>query len=163
MLNLHTLNSTLNSTLDSAARQQIYGDPGVLEEMRANDFVSVFSNLDERCLARYAQPGDKVDPEAAVPDEISVTPVAIAPDDIAEIATLKRIVNGMKAEYAAYRTAGGTAQGYCRRLAKRQREEADIFARYEAELSRETSKAVWTQRNAELRAQGLPMVQYTKK
>ena len=160
---LHSTLSSLNSTLDSAARQQIYGDPGVLEEMRANDFVSVFSNLDERCLARYAQPGDKVDPEAAVPDEISVTPVTIAPDDIAEIATLKRIVNGMKAEYAAYRTAGGTAQGYCRRLAKRQREEADIFARYEAELSRETSKAVWTQRNAELRAQGLPMVQYTKK
>ena len=160
---LSRLGDGVQTPVQTADRQQIYGDPGVLEEMRANDFASVFTNLDERCLARYAQPGDKVDMGAANPDEISVVPVAIAEDDIAEIAMLKRIVNGMKAEYAAYRAAGGTAQSYCRRLAKRQREEAEIFARYEAELSRETSREVWTRRNAELRAQGLPMVQYVKK
>lgn len=144
-------------------RQQIYGDPGVLMEMQVSDFANIFSDLGDRCLARYAQPGARVDETAKVPDRISTVPVAIGEEDIAEVAKLKRIVNGMKLELAEYCKAGGNVAGYCRRLAARQRDEAETFARYKAELSRERSRDVWNRRNAELRAQGLPMVQFDLK
>ena len=144
-------------------RQQIYGDPGVLAEIAADGFAGVFADSGDRFLARFAQPAAPVDATVKPPERISTDLVQIAENDIAEVAKLKRIVNGMKLELAEYCRDGGTVAGYCRRLAVRQRDEADTFARYRTELSRESSREVWTRRNAELRAAGLPMVQFDSK
>ena len=146
-------------------RGQIYGDPVALKEAQRSGWAVAFSDVGDRFLSAYAIPGAKVDDQAATPDVIALISagvrhlVPVADDDPREVAQMKRIVNGMKFELAAYLAEGGTVEDYIRRLDIRQKAEAAIYERYVRELVREDDPRIWKEKNAKLRAMGLPMVE----
>ena len=86
------------------------------------------------------------------------TLLTVLPTDLAEVAKMKRMVNGMKRELAAYLEAGGKVEDYIERLDIRQQAEKALYERTAAELKRTDDPDVWLQRNSALRAMGLPMV-----
>ena len=157
-----TLQTSQTSQTSAFPRQQIYGDPGVLRTAENQGWANVFVSPFDRHLAKYAIPGRRVAPSdnlatlAANPD---YKPVAVLDNDFEEYAKMKRIVNGMKDELREYKRAGGTVMSYFRRLDIRQNAECGIYDRVRRELSRETDKAVWDEKNGKLRAMGLPMVE----
>ena len=144
-------------------RGQIYGPKAVLVELEANEYASVFSNALERYLAPYTIPAKfvgsrKVDlPRELTREEIR-KPVQIAESDLDEAKKLKRMVNGLKREFDEYLTDGGNVSGYLQRLDIRQKAEAGVYERTKASMLRERDINVWREKNAELRAKGLPMV-----
>lgn len=142
---------------DTLPRSQIYGDPWVIKQMRQNDFAGVFVDEGDRFLARFAVPGRAV-ASAGVPQSVSVKPVKIAAGDLVEIATLKRIVNGMKAELAQYLADGGSLEKYERRLRIRQLAEVQIVEESAKLLKNEARPNVWKEVNLKLRNMGLPMI-----
>ena len=154
---------------DVLDRAQIYGDPGLLRMIFTNDFEAVFSEMDDRFLAAHAIPGRPCFCDrpglwrVEVADALaagSSRPVEIAPDDLEEVAKLKRMVNGMKRELCAYLAAGGNAKGYMRRLDQRLASEVATLNRVRTEMERCTDAKVWAERNRELRILGLPMVDF---
>lgn len=146
-------------------RAQIYGDPGVIASMSGG--AGVFENEGERWLAWYAIPGRVVEKDIPVDDAVLESAlkhrVRFSDGDYAEVAKLKRIVNGMKRELREYLADGGTMRGYVRRVYMRQQTEVGIFNRIKDELTGEQDSELWSRRNAELRAMGLPMVQRPSK
>ena len=145
------------------ARSQIYGDPAILNEAFANGWSEVFAEDGDRFLAAYAIPGREASWEGAPPLDslMQVLPknIVIDPNDFSEVAKMKRIVNWMKREARAYIKAGGTIDGYVRRLDVRQREERRFFSRVKTELSGSSDAALWLERNQALRRMGLPMIE----
>lgn len=146
-------------------RSQLYGDPLLLQQCEAKGWSNVFSNALEQLLAKYAIPAKAVNasevrkliPSVAKPLDLSE--VAIAEDDCAEIAKMKRMVNWMKGELASYVQAGGTFEGYCERLNQRQVEEMRVRARIATELSSvkhdSEFEAEWESKNEILRTMGI--------
>lgn len=162
--------------LSFAPRSQIYGDPSIIQKCEQKRWTNVFVDEGELFLARFAQPGklsgmpsDGEDLTAFV-EALRKTygkKVVIDSTDTPEVAKMKRIVNGMKAELVSYISAGGTVPIYVERLIERQRVEATIlknavddFERYErmAEKSQDRRQIIekWNQKNDTLRGLGLP-------
>ena len=65
---------------------------------------------------------------------------------------MKQIINGMR-EYLA--NGNGTPRTFWRRLNERTTQEMQIYERTRRELEKETSEAVWEQKNDALRRLGL--------
>ena len=97
----------------------------------------------ERWLARYAEPGRKID--GLKIEDLGLNgddawssclrePIRIASTDFTEVVDLKRIVAGMKREMKAYLAGGGTVEGYLAELEKRQRLELSYRERAEQKL-----------------------------
>ena len=145
-------------------RGQIYGAPAVIADMEANDYYLVFGADDvARFLAQYAIPAQEtkghavIMPKSVSRQDLNVT-IAVKEDDLDEVKHLKRMVNRMKREMGRYLDAGGSVNGYLKRLDMRQEAEQRILTRVKGELQRETNAEVWREKNAQLRAMGLPMV-----
>lgn len=145
-------------------RGQIYGPDAVLKGMRRDGFISVFGDdAVSRFLAAYAIPGVAVDRAAlSFPKGIGLQEidrvVEISDNDMEEVKKLKRIVNGMRREFAQYLRDGGSVLGYLQRLDIRQKAEYGIYNRVKASLLHEKNLDVWQERNRMLRLKGLPMV-----
>lgn len=154
-------------------RHQIYGAESVIRNGVVTDWAACDFDKGERFFAKYAQPG---------------VPVALARGDLNGIASalenslnhrlesqdgemleyrqMKQIVEAMKDELRAYIEQGGTARLYIDRLQERQSQEVAYFRAANQEL--ENAKAsgasdddlytLWSAKNAELRAIGLPML-----
>ena len=157
----------------SSPRHQIYGDPATMEAFERGDFESVLPREGDRLLAIFAQPGRLMcrkdfNPRFLVPKsaaelggyaERSLSAdgdVAIGADDPREVKELKQIVNGMREEMREYLANGnGTPRSYWRRLNERTLQEMQIYERTRRELEKETSHAVWEEKNDALRRLGL--------
>ena len=139
-------------------RAQLYGDPVVIAECVESGWTNVFTSAFDCRLAAYAVPGQAVSPvRVSVPSDPCAY-VVIQDDDLAEIAQMKRMVNGIKRELSEYLAAGGTVEGYLKRLDIRQRAERGIFETAQRAVKRAKTHSEWKAKNAELRAMGLPMV-----
>ena len=154
-------------------RHQIYGDPATMESFERGDFESVLPREGDRLLAIFAQPGRLMcrkgfNPRFLAPQsaaelggyaERSLSAdgdVAIGADDPREVKELKQIVNGMREEMREYLANGnGTPRSYWRRLNERTLQEMQIYERTRRELEKETSHAVWEEKNDALRRLGL--------
>lgn len=143
-------------------RCQIYGDEGILRDAFQIGWAHVFSNRVDQLLAAYAVPGRAL-PSTRFTSEIEEqmigSYVRVEEGDFAEVATMKRIVNGMKRELLNYLKSGGNISSYIDRLESRQQEEIRIFNRVKTQLRFQPKEsAEWRERNADLRAMGLPMI-----
>ena len=142
----------------------------------------VFAHAAERWLARYAEPGRKI--EGLKIEDLGLKgddawrsclrePIRIASTDFTEVVDLKRIVAGMKREMRAYLAGGGTAEQYIAELEKRQRLEISYRERAEQRLNEllkeqkgdgrrqdggspyKAAYAYWLKANAQLQAMGI--------
>ena len=129
----------------------------------------VFAHAAERWLARYAEPGRKID--GLKIEDLGLKgddawrsclrePIRIASTDFIEVVDLKRIVAGMKREMKAYLAGGGTVDGYLAELEKRQRLELSYRERAEQKLAellkdQKAAYAYWLKANAQLQAMGI--------
>ena len=142
----------------------------------------VFAHAAERWLARYAEPGRKI--EGLKIEDLGLKgddawrsclrePIRIASTDFTEVVDLKRIVAGMKREMKAYLAGGGTVDGYLAELEKRQRLEISYRERAEQRLNEllkeqkvdgrrqdggspyKAAYAYWLKANAQLQAMGI--------
>lgn len=142
-------------------RAQLFGDPVVIRECEDARWTNVFHEAFDCYLALYAIPGKEIVP-MTVPSIRNITEatrlVEINENDLAEVAQMKRMVNGMKRELSEYVKSGGTVGGYLKRLEIRQKAERGIFEAAQRVIHRTKDYAVWKEKNAELRAMGLPMV-----
>ena len=160
-LRLKTRPIVVGSQGESAQRHQIYGDPAIIDEMTADGYSRVFSNIGERYLAAYAIPGSSAPQTVrlATPDELLTcltNNVAFAADDSREVVELKAIVNGIKDELREYLADGeGTAASFIRRLEERQEEERLIYRRVQNELEADPDPVLWEERNHSLREMGI--------
>jgi hypothetical protein len=167
-------------------RQAIPGDRQRVEAAVAQERdPPVFAHAAERWLARYAEPGRKIEglkiedlglkgeeglartrsgasgrPAPADFEAALREPIRIASTDFTEVVDLKRIVAGMKREMAAYIAGGGTADGYLAELEKRQRLELSYRERAEQKLEEllkepKAAYAYWLKANAQLQAMGI--------
>lgn len=145
-------------------RAQLYGDPAVIDECFSTNWANVFDSQFDCRLALYAIPGRVVDADleinAVMPenDKAAITLVKIEDNELAEVAQMKRMVNGMKRELAEYLKAGGTIESYLNRLNIRQKAEKGFFETAQRQVIKAKDHAVWREKNAELRAMGLPMI-----
>ena len=146
---------------DWEERSQIYGDPVLIKELSANNWAAVFENEADRALAAYAVPGRAVADILPPKDAALVMKgsISIKEDDGEVVRKMKRIVNGMKREMREYVRDGGTPEGYFRRLAIRQKDEAQVLAGAERALKNESDPQKWAERNRQLQAMGLPMLE----
>lgn len=156
-LNREVVTTQLESMYED--RAQLFGDPVVISECEEAGWTNVFSSVLDCRLAHYAIPGRKVRLAPLQIDGVpALEPIAIADDDLAEIAQMKRMVNGMRRELAEYLADGGTVNGYLKRLDIRQRAEVGFYEEAQRKIHRAKSTSEWKAKNAELRAMGLPMV-----
>ena len=157
----------------SSPRHQIYGDPAIVSRFESGDFTDVLPRDGDRLLAIFAQPGKLMCAKGADPrrlDEVTAVLFAdyaksllrpeydlpILPEDPREVQELKQIVNGMRDEMREYLANGnGNVRSYWRRLNERTLSEMRIYERTRRELEKETSPAVWEQKNEALRRLGL--------
>ena len=149
-------------------RQRIKGD-------------SVFTNVAERLLSRFAEPGRAVAaPVSAKPTEAEFRaclrePIRVASNELTEHIDLKRIVSGMKREMRAYLAGGGNVDGYLAELEKRQKLEISYRENAERRLGEllsgdqgsenpkletrnqklQAAYAYWLKANAQLQAMGI--------
>lgn len=154
------ISRTVTESATCEQRGQIYGAPIVLREAFSTGWAETFTNITDRLFAAYAVPGRIAVIPSGVDVALLVIPAdcEIMPDDLAEVAKMKRIVNGMKHEARTYIAAGGTIQSYFKRMEKRQRQEIEILERTRNELNLIEDPQVWRERNNALRAMGLPMI-----
>ena len=164
----------LGTKVNPIDRCQVYGDPAMLAEGTASGWANVFTNEAERILARYARPGVAVAPAAvssmkslAQSFEVALScRVEYAEGDSSEIRKLKCIVEGMKVEARRYFAAGGTVNGYLKRLQRRQQYEVEYFESskkmlteaYKDTFRRQSTLELWTKRNETLRAMGIETI-----
>ena len=149
-------------------RAQLYGDPSLLRELAADGWRRAMGGDEgDAWFARHARPGlgcgcsEEVDSVA-----ISAKLLRLSPEDSPEIDKMKRMVNGMKREFAAYVEAGGAVEDYKALCDERIRTEQEIesglgreFKALEARLPNDGYEAVaaeWAKKNALLRSMGLP-------
>ena len=154
----------------SEERAQIYGDNALLHELASDGWRKAMGNEGDAWLARHAIPGVMcdcaADGAASSSSTLDTSPIRISPDDVAEIAKMKRLVNGMKKELAAYLAAGGAPEDYKALCDERLRTERDILSNVTQELKARESRmtaanydetaAAWAKKNATLRSFGLP-------
>lgn len=143
-------------------RAQLFGDPVVIRECEEASWTNVFTEVFDVYLAQYAIPGRKVEPIVVAPlpsPEVATRLVEIGEKDLVEVAQMKRMVNGMKQELSEYLTDGGSLVSYMNRLNIRQRAERGVFETAQRQIQKAKDHAVWKEKNAELRAMGLPMVE----
>lgn len=146
-------------------RSQIYGDPLLLQQCEAKGWSNVFPDALEQLLAQYAIPAKPVNLAEVrkiaqgIEKPFVLTEVAIAEDELPEVAKMKRMVNWMKGELKAYIDAGGTFESYYDRLQQRQIEEIRIRSRIATELNRmdpgDNFEAEWEAKNEILRTMGI--------
>lgn len=151
-------------------RRQIWGDEAVIELASSKNWRVIFENPANRLLSLFAQPGYMVPVFPRIPESIHddfdralKEKMVVAPNDLDEYKQMRCIVAGMKDELRAYLAAGGTLDGYLKRLIARQREESDFVNRAKADLDRRIEKgedalSVWQETNKVLREQGLKSV-----
>lgn len=149
-------------------RSQIYGDTWILKSISANRWSEVFSDEGDMFLACHAIPGR--DCGCSKLDAVVLKRIAVAltndmdrvcfteADDLAEVAEIKRMVNGMRLEFRTYILDGGTVEKYMSRLDIRQRAEMGILKRERERLYKTEDEDVWKKSNIMLRNMGLPMV-----
>ena len=165
------VDSKARSAEEGFVRHQIYGDPAIIESGTANGWAACGFGLGESHLAKYAQPGLPVVSHrrnqgiAAAVDESLGRRIEPSDGELLEYRQMKRIVEAMKDELRRYKAAGGTTEKYLERLDERQKTEA-AYVRSAAQeldearnrLSDDELAELWTAKNAELRAIGLPML-----
>ena len=154
-------------------RHQIYGAESVIRNGMATGWAVCDLDEGERFLAKYAQPGV---PVALARGDLNIIASALEnalnhrlesqDGEMLEYRQMKQIVEAMKDELRAYIEQGGTARLYIDRLQERQSQEVAYFRAANQEL--ENAKAsgasdddlytLWSAKNAELRAIGLPML-----
>lgn len=151
-------------------RSQVYGDPERLHELSADGWQKAMGNDGDAWLARHARPGIICDCNVKAPSTVvlSTEPLRIETTDVPEVAKMKRIVNGMKRELAAYLAADGSQEDYKILCDERLRTERGIienlahdFKVLESRLSKdnyEATSATWAKKSALLRSMGLPTV-----
>ena len=156
-------------------RSQIYGDPGILQTCEARSWANVFEDEGDRFLARFAQPGRPVRLSGqawrgsiAAALKANMKSVKVTRTDGPEIAKMKRMVNGMKAEMRQYVADGGTVEQYIDEVLERQKVEEGIAANFQVEFDRLEKKVTkenreetiekWNAKNVLLREMGLRTV-----
>lgn len=156
-------------------RSQIYGDPGIIQQCESRQWSNVFEDEGERFLARFAQPGHPVrmrgkEWKATVAQALKNRPgfVTITKSDSAEIAKMKRMVNGMKSELSRYVKDGGTVEQYIDEVLERQSIEEKIVVNFKSEFEKLEKEATrdnydetvkkWNAKNVLLREMGLRTV-----
>ena len=148
-------------------RQQLYGDPAVLQQSFRCCWTNMFKNLGDAYLAEHAIPAarcrclDRKNELSYIGQELAAgcdKMVLVGADDYPEIAKMKRMVNGMKQELSQYLKDGGSVAGYMERLDVRQAAERYFLEHAHSMLKQTESPEVWQKKNNELRAMGLPMV-----
>lgn len=154
-------------------RHQIYGAESVIRNGVATDWTVCGLDAGERFLAKYAQPGV---PVAFIRTDLNklvgVLEASLSrrlqplDDELLEYRQIKQIVEAMKEELRAYIANGGTARLYIDRLQERQSQEVAYYRAAAQELANaKTAGAsdddlytLWSTKNSELRAIGLPML-----
>lgn len=154
-------------------RHQIYGAESVIRNGMTTDWSACDLNEGERFLAKYAQPGVPVASARGDLNKISSALVnaltrRLEPqdDELLEYRQVKQIVEAMKDELRSYIDHGGSARLYIDRLQERQSQEVAYYRAAAQELDNAKSSgasdddlyALWSAKNAELRAIGLPML-----
>lgn len=153
-------------------RAQVYGDPERLQELAADGWLAAMGGSEgDAWFARHARPAAPcgcVAEGGVAAAALDAKPLRISPDDTPELAKMKRLVNGMKREFAAYVGAGGSAEDYMALCDERIRTERGIFENVKRELKSleprlagdgaEDAAAQWAKKNALLRSMGLPTV-----
>jgi len=168
-------------------RSQVFGDPSVLQKLSRDGWRRAFEDEGEAWLARHAIPGkacdcpkegmwrsEIVDALIARKDE----PLAIAEVDSDELKKMKRIVNGMKKEFASYvqpptsdlRPSSSDALDYIDKACERCRVEKGVYDNMVREISQLEKRlekddadrakilADWDKKNLTLRSLGLPTI-----
>lgn len=167
--NHRTIRTIREAESQPLPRQQIYGDPSILQQLDSEKWSSVFADPCDRMLSQFARPGLPVTtlvPNAGV---VRLDPLPILDSDPEEVRKMKRIVNGMKAELSSYLKDGGTFDGYVERLQERQRVEQAIISDALVEFgllrrmgaresSRDAAVEKWLQKNQLLRDMGMKPV-----
>lgn len=155
-------------------RQQLYGDPEIIQRLSADGWRKTFADPGDAFLARHAIPGLRCGCGRDFGDlSISTRPLAIDAADGEELAKMKRLVNGMKEELAAYLASGGSLADYMTLCCERLGEEHRISAAAERELNALAPAltgaeadfviSVWREKNEMLRALGLRTIALPKK
>lgn len=165
--------ATAASSVATAPRHQIYGDPATVSAFERGEFGTALPRDGDRLLAVFAQPGKLMCAKGADPrilDSASAIlfedyakstlapeyDIAFLSGDSREVQELKQIVNGMREEMREYLSNGmGTPRSYWRRLNERTAQEIQIYERTRRELEQETSEVVWELKNDALRRLGL--------
>lgn len=149
-------------------RRQIWGDEAVIATAARKNWRIVFENPADRLLALFAEPGVGLSMMPRLPETLKsdmdralAERFRIVPDELDEYKQIKCIVEGMKSELRTYMAAGGTLEGYIRRLMRRQSEERDYLLNASAELGRQIEAGAdpvkaWEEMNHKMREQGLP-------
>ena len=167
-------------TANVLSRARIYGDPVILQTCASAGWANVFGqDVGARFLALHAQPGLPVEISKQESWKKGVAealrrhthPFKVQPNEPEEVQKMKRMVNGMRAELAAYVKAGGTEELYVERVMERQRVEAEIVDKVRRELDgirRQIEKAdkdeahqfarKWEEKNALLRDMGMETI-----
>lgn len=152
-------------------RRQIWGDSVVIDVAARQNWRVIFPNPADRLLALFAEPGQTLTMMPRLPatlkddmDRALSVRFKSAPGELDEYRQMKCIVEGMKEELRAYLKAGGSLNGYIKRLQQRQNEESDYLAKARAELQRQIdagadAAAAWQEMNRTVREQGLPALQ----
>ena len=142
-------------------RQMIPGDRGRIAEAAES-----LTNVAERVLAAFAEPGRTFVLESKLPTEAEFAailrePLKITDDEFTESVDLKRIVTRIKADLRRFLTAGGTADEFVAELIKRQKLEIAYREKAEARLNEmlkgDTGKAYdfFLKANAQLQSMGI--------
>lgn len=170
-----SFNNLATATPQEEDRSQIYGDPGIIQQCESRQWSNVFEDEGERFLARFAQPGHHVRMRGdawrtTVAQALKNRPgfVTITKSDSAEIAKMKRMVNGMKSELSQYVKDGGTVEQYIDEVLERQSIEEKIVVNFKSEFEKLEKEATrdnydetvkkWNAKNVLLRQMGLRTV-----
>jgi len=118
------------------ARQTINGD-----RHRIGEAVHSLTNVAERYLAQFAEPGRVWEQDAALPAEAEFVaiinePIRYAENEFTEAVDLKRIIAKIKADLKAYLAEGGTVNDYLGELCNRQKMEVAYREKAERNLAR---------------------------
>ena len=166
-------NASPSGAATATPRHQIYGDPATMEAFERGEFGAALPRDGDRMLAVFAQPGRLMCQGGFNPQRLSAAQLEAlskyARDELApgrdlpvdaastrEERELRQIVNGMRQEMREYLANGnGTPRSYWRRLKERTLQEMQIYERTRRELEKETSHAVWEEKNDALRRLGL--------
>ena len=158
---------------EQSVRHQIYGAESVIRNGVSADWAVCGLDEGEQFLARYAQPGVPVPSARADLNKVAVAienalTRRLEPQDgeLLEYRQVKQIVEAMKDELRSYISHGGTARLYIDRLQERQSQEVAYYRAASQELENAKASgssdddlyALWSAKNAELRAIGLPML-----
>lgn len=154
------------TALQEEDRQQIYGDPFVLQSCEVKQWGNVFSCEGCRFLMMFAQPGIELKAGVAIPswevmqrclkDKIEITE-----GERVEYIKAKNILMYMRHELSDYINAGGDWNQYVSALVDRQQTEINIFKSVKIDLDRiaerkpEDMEVQWEAKNSILRKMGI--------